>query len=94
MELKTYQKKVITDLSRFMELLNQTANTKEAYRTFWEEKGVPVGFGGVKPYQDILPGVPDLCLKVPTGGGKTFLACNAVKPIFDGLPDMKIKAVV
>ena len=94
MELKTYQKKVIADLSRFMELLDQTANTNAAYRAFWEEKGVPVGFGGVKPYQDILPGVPDLCLKVPTGGGKTFLACNAIKPIFDGLPDMKIKAVV
>lgn len=94
MELKTYQKKVIADLSRYMELLNQTANTKGAYRAFWEEKGVPVGHGGVKPYQNILPGVPDLCLKVPTGGGKTFLACNAVKPIFDGLPDTKIKAVV
>lgn len=94
MELKTYQKKVIADLSRFMELLNRAATTKGAYKAFWEEKGVPVGFGGVKPYQDILPGVPDLCLKVPTGGGKTFLACNAVRPIFDGLPDMKMKAVV
>lgn len=94
MELKTYQKKVIADLARFMELLNQETTTKGAYRAFWEEKGVPVGFGGVKPYQDILPGVPDLCLKVPTGGGKTFLACNAVRTIFDGLPDMKMKAVV
>lgn len=94
MELKTYQKKVIADLSRFMELLNRATTTKGAYRTFWEEKGVPVGFGGVKPYQDILPGVPDLCLKVPTGGGKTFLACNAVRTIFDGLPDMKMKVVV
>lgn len=94
MELKTYQKKVIADLSRFMELLNQVMTTKGAYRAFWEEKGVPVGFGGVKPYQDILLGVPNLCFKVPTGGGKTFLACNAVRPIFDGLPDMKMKAVV
>ena len=32
--------------------------------------------------------------KVPTGGGKTFLACNAIKPIFDYLPTQKIKAVV
>lgn len=94
MELKAYQKKVIADLSHFMELLGQKTTIKGAYRAFWEEKNVPVGFGGVKPYQDILPGVPDLCLKVPTGGGKTFLACNAVKPIFDGLPDMKMKAVV
>lgn len=94
MEMKTYQKQAIADLSRFMELLEGTRNTDAAYRAFWEEKGVPVGFGGVKPYQDILPGVPDLCLKVPTGGGKTFLACNAIRPVFERLPEMKMKAVV
>ena len=94
MEMKRYQKKVIQDLSRYMELLNREGNMGKAYTAFWNEKGVNVGFGGVKPYQNILPGVPNLCLKVPTGGGKTFLACNAIQPIFDGLPDTKMKAVV
>ena len=94
MEMKRYQKKVIQDLSRYMELLNQEGNMGKAYTAFWNEKGVNVGFGGVKPYQNILPGVPNLCLKVPTGGGKTFIACNAVKTIFDGLPENKMKAVV
>ena len=94
MELKKYQRKVIWDLTRYMELLNQEGNMSRAYNAFWHEKGVNVGYGGVKPYQNILPGVPNLCLKVPTGGGKTFLACNAIKPIFDGLPDTKMKAVV
>ena len=45
-------------------------------------------------YQDVLPGVPNLCFKVPTGGGKTFLACSAVRPVFDALPFTKTKAVV
>ena len=94
MEMKRYQKKVIQDLSRYMELLNQEGNMGKAYTAFWNEKGVNVGFGGVKPYQNILPGVPNLCLKVPTGGGKTFLACNAIQTIFDGLPDTKMKVVV
>lgn len=94
MELKGYQKKVIRDLSRYMELLNQKGSMAGAYNAFWNEKGVNVGYGGVKPYQNILPGVPNLCFKVPTGGGKTFLACNAIKPIFDGLPENKMKAVV
>ena len=94
MELKTYQRKVIRDLSRYMELLNQEGNMGKAYKAFWNEKGINVGFGGVKPYQNILPGIPNLCLKVPTGGGKTFLACNAIKPIFDSLPDTKMKVVV
>lgn len=94
MELKTYQKKVIGDLSHYMELLNQTGNMEQAYRAFWEERGVTVGWNGVAPYKNILPEVPNLCLKVPTGGGKTFIACNAIKPIFDGLPAMKAQVVV
>ena len=94
MELKNYQRAVIADLSRYLELLTQTNNISTAYAQFWQEKGVGVGFGGVKPYQNKLPGVPSICMKVPTGGGKTFLACNAVKPIFDALPAMKTKVVV
>lgn len=94
MELKNYQKNVISDLTRYLELLNVTGNIGSAYKQLWEEKSVPVGFGGLPAYQNILPGVPDLCFKVPTGGGKTFLACNAIKPVFDELPQTKIKAVV
>lgn len=94
MELKTYQKKVISDLSTYMQLLNQTGKIDQAYRLFWNQKGLPVESGKIPPYQNILSGVPHLCLKVPTGGGKTFIACNAIRPIFDGLPNTKTKAVV
>lgn len=94
MEIKTYQKKVVADLTRYLELLRQTGRMAAAYKLLWEEKNVPVDFGGLPLYQDILPDVPNLCFKVPTGGGKTFLACNAVKPIFDALPAMKAKVVV
>ena len=34
MEMKRYQKKVIQDLSRYMELLNQEGNMGKAYTTF------------------------------------------------------------
>ena len=94
MELKNYQKKVIGDLTRYMELLNEQGSLGRTWHAFWEEKNVPVGYGGVPAYQDILPEVPNLCFKVPTGGGKTFLACNAIKPIFDALPLTKSKVVV
>lgn len=94
MELKNYQKAVIADLTRFLELLNETANSEKAYARFWRDKGVPTGFGGMRGYQNTLPGVPSVCMKVPTGGGKTFLACNAVKPIFEALPATKTKVVV
>ena len=82
MEMKTYQKAVIADLTRYLELLNQTQNYAAAFRLFWQEKSAPA----LGRYQDILPGVPNLCFKVPTGGGKTFLACNAIRPVFDALP--------
>ncbi len=90
MEMKAYQKKVIADLVRYLELLNETRSSMEAFYRFWHEKSAPA----LSFYQDILPGVPNLCFKVPTGGGKTFIACNAVRPIFDALPVTKTKAVV
>ena len=90
MELKNYQRKVISDLTRYLELLNESRNYKAAFRHFWEEKSTPA----LGLYRDVIPGVPNLCFKVPTGGGKTFIACNAIRPIFEALPATKTKAVV
>lgn len=90
MELKNYQRKVIADLTRYLELLNETMHYKAAFRCFWEEKSAPA----LGLYRDVIPGVPNLCFKVPTGGGKTFIACNAIRPIFEALPVTKTRAVV
>ena len=90
MELKSYQKKVIADLTHYLELLNETQNYMTAFEQFWREKSAP----GLGLYRNVIAGVPNLCIKVPTGGGKTFIACNAVRPIFDALPATKTKAVV
>lgn len=94
MELKTYQQAVLQDLVRFLALMNEKGNYIAAYKQLWEDKGFPVAFGKMKPYQDLLPEVPHVCFKVPTGGGKTFQACCSIKPIFDALPADKMKAVV
>ena len=82
--------KVIADLTRYLELLNETKSDAAAFRLFWQEKSAPT----LGLYQNVIPGVPNLCFKVPTGGGKTFIACNAIRPIFDALPVTKTKAVV
>lgn len=94
MELKQYQKKVIADLTRFLALLTEKQNISQAYSALWTEKNVPVGLDGMPAYQSTIPGVPDVCMKVPTGGGKTFLAASAIKPIFDSMPQSRSKAVV
>lgn len=94
MELKKFQKKVIGQLTRFLDLMNDTNNIHLAYNKYWNEQDISVGIDGVQPYQNNIKNTPHICFKVPTGGGKTFLACNSIKPIFDAMPFTKTKAVV
>lgn len=96
MELKSYQKKVIADLVRFLELVNERKYASKAYSALWTEKNVVVdgGVNGMPFYHTQIPGTPEVCFKVPTGGGKTFLAASSIKPIFDSMPVSRAKAVV
>lgn len=94
MELKRFQRQVINDLNRYCELLNITNSVSGAYTEFWAEKNVHVGLGAISSYKNMIENTPHVCFKVPTGGGKTFLACNALKTIFDNLPSKKAKLVV
>ena len=95
MELKTYQKNVIGDLARFLSLLTEKGSASKAYNALWEEKNVNVGMGGLPYYHyNLQGGVPDVCFKVPTGGGKTFLAASSIKTIYDAMPTITAKAVV
>ena len=96
MELKSYQKNVIADLTRYLELLTEKRSTSKAYTALWNEKNVVVdgGINGMPFYQTQIFGAPEVCFKVPTGGGKTYLAASSVKPIFDSMPVSRAKAVV
>ncbi len=94
MELKSYQKEVMHDLSTYISILNDDNDLNKAWRHYWREKGIAVGLDGVPTYQNAIAGVPHVCMKVPTGGGKTFIACSAVRRIFDELPQGKPKVVV
>lgn len=94
MELKTYQQAAINDLKDYLSRLGECMDMDRAFREYWLDKGVHVGLGAIDPYQDILSGVPNVCFKVPTGGGKTFMACASVRPICDALPELKAKSVV
>jgi type III restriction enzyme len=93
MELKNYQKKTTRDLASYLTFLNMTRDMVKAYESHWTSQDVIVGFGGVPAYRDTIPGAPHVCFKVPTGGGKTFMACASVKPIFDAMPKDKPRVV-
>ena len=91
MELKRYQRDVLDDIEAYLVSLDKTSGINAAWRDYWTAKGMGLG---IAPYFDDLGGVPNVCIKVPTGGGKTFLAASSVKTIFDRLPTGKSKFVV
>lgn len=96
MELKGYQQEVINDLDKFIEHLDRHNRLDIAYREFWSEKGISLSsFDNdyLRLYDNSIKGVPRVTVKVPTAGGKTFIACNALRTIFDSLPAEKPKVV-
>lgn len=95
MELKKYQKVVISDLWKYLELSDK--DYIEWYNQLWAEKWFPINPIDPKSlplYQDTIKWCPHVCLKVPTAWWKTFIACNALKTIFENYPKVKEKVVV
>ena len=89
MELKDYQARVLGDLADYLDVLDGTPNLAQAFKAYWAGKGVRVdsegSHPGMEPYKNTVPGVPHICAKVPTAGGKTFIAVNALATVFTAL---------
>ena len=101
MELKPYQHTVIKDLEQFLEYVQKHPTPAKAYNQYWEDKlGMPYtpqtdgSFGGMKPYKDNVPNAVHIAIKVPTAGGKTFIAVNALHSINKHFNKGNAKAVV
>ena len=89
-----YQDDAINTLSAFLEKINALDNIPSAWKQHWMERDLNVGFGSIQPYKNTVPGVPYVCMKVPTGGGKTFMASRSIKPIFSFMPPEKPRVVI
>jgi len=97
MELKPYQAGVLSDLDRYLQYVQQEQRYDSAYTTYWRDKAGeydPLNNTGMRPYQNNVPGTPHVCIKVPTAGGKTFIAVNALHTLFDAFAMDRPKAVV
>lgn len=98
MELKKYQQDILTNLEHFLEKLQEVKDLRGAFYEHWAEHPFtplrPSIGNVIEPYKNNIPAVPHVCIKVPTAGGKTFIACNAIKTIFDAFHFDKEKAVV
>ncbi len=68
LQLRQYQEQSLEALSEF---LHQTSEAGAEISFIFQTK---------RPYRDVpgIAGLPYVCLRVPTGGGKTLMACHAV----------------
>lgn len=83
MELKDYQADVLTDLSKYLEtLLECKGHLPNAFIKYWKDRGVLN-----QAYKNNIKEVPHVCVKVPTAGGKTFIAVNALDRIFSAFAE-------
>lgn len=96
MELKDYQKEVLDELNAYFSYLEKYQDLRKAYQEFWEDRGISMSSMEnkiIRPYDNSIKNVPNVTIKVPTAGGKTFIACNALRTIFDNMPEELTKVV-
>lgn len=75
--LKDYQIRVLDSLRDFFRQCSKEGRPDVPFQRVLEKSGAPIA-----PYIPVAaaglePGMPYVCLRVPTGGGKTLLACYA-----------------
>ena len=87
MQLKQYQQQALRDLEQYLDVLGGSRSLAAAYAAYWAARGADVlATGGpLRPYCNTVPGTPRVALKVPTAGGKTLLACHALRLMADSL---------
>ena len=74
--LKSYQLETLATLRRFLEKTVELGEADTAFYAITKRPYVP---------PPSLPGLPYVCLRVPTGGGKTVLAAHSVAIAADSL---------
>lgn len=97
MELKPYQQDVIQDLEKYLSYLQTHNSPAKAFNQLWTDRVGeynPLTKVGMRPYKDNIPNAVHIAIKVPTAGGKTFIACNALYSFNKYFNQGNAKAVV
>src|SRR5438094_1410812 len=83
MELKKYQRRVLDEVKTYLLELakQQAAGNRHAALDAWENIRVP-GRRYIESRNKLGKDMPNFCLKVPTGGGKTLLATQVLGLIY------------
>ena len=97
MELKSYQQKVIENLEEYLNYVQEHKHLGNAFNQYWEDKigpYNPLDGTGMQPYKNNIPNASHVAVKVPTAGGKTFIAVHELHSIFQAYDSSKPKAVI
>ena len=89
MELKQYQKQTLDDIEDYLIRYRNTDDPKAAFEDYWNSRGGSLK----KPYNDSVSGVPRVCIKVPTGGGKTAIGVSAIRRFFGVFPRQEMAVI-
>jgi hypothetical protein len=74
--LKDYQHRVLDSLREFFRLCSKTGNPAYAFSDVCKQNGSGGGLYLPIHAAGLARDMPYVCLRVPTGGGKTLLACH------------------
>jgi len=77
MELKNFQRAALDTLAAYLECARMSGDDAQAFAQVLQQREPDKT---PPPYRTItgLPGVPNVCLRLPTGAGKTLLAAHTV----------------
>src|SRR3989304_2796660 len=74
-ELKIYQREALETLSQYFRECTRLNSASLAFTSITEQKyGRGLAYNSVQE----MKGMPYVCVRVPTGGGKTVMACDAI----------------
>ncbi len=73
--LKDYQEWALDALREYFQ---ECSRTGDANVSFYSVTGKTLGINVPYNKVDELPGLPYVCLRIPTGGGKTIVACHSI----------------
>ena len=84
-QLKTYQSQALASLERFLVAADNTGSLPTAWAQETQRQGAADGDTGAGQWRVAAPyraeafgDAPCVCLRIPTGGGKTLLASHAI----------------
>ena len=81
MKLKNYQQSALKVLSKFLEDVFESGDVASVFENLCRDNGWVTK--GRAVYHDRFVGAPSVCIRIPTGGGKTLVAAASIKVVDD-----------